>query len=142
MSTQINIRLRMVHAVARAADQCFADRAKELGALAANALGEGHRSQITGLESIANAALKVSDIFDYIKLRTARHAEWRQNSLGPKLLAYLEQDLGRERDRICQELGSPDETLRQEVYLRLIRAFVQQFAAHYEYSLVEKEGSR
>jgi len=143
----MNTRLKMLHEVALVADgPAFTSRARELGGLAATALGEKHRSQITGLESLANSTLKVSDVFDYLKLRTARHKEWRESELGQQLLQYLEQDLAQEREQICLRLGLSDEApeqreQRQEVYRALIRAFVQQLAAHYEYALALPEGA-
>jgi|GEM_PF-5099172 hypothetical protein len=96
-----------------------------------------HWVRTTGLESIANSAFKVSDIFDYIKTRTARH-EQRWLRLGQQLLTYLEQDLGQKRNAICQDLGLSNQEDHQEVYLLLIRAFIQQLVAHYEYAGVEQ----
>ena len=148
---QDKLRLQMVRAVEIEADaEPFYNKATELGQKAARALGRDKRSQITGLESIANSTQKASDVFDYIKLRTARQKEWQQGELGQEILKYLETDLRGKRDNIYKTLGLPpiqsarqqEVSLRQEVYMRLIRAFVAHLAAQYEFSCMTEEGNR
>lgn len=144
MSLSTNSRMRIVRSVALEAD-AFYDDAKKLGELAARSLGQNKRSQATGLESIANSSQKVSDVFDYVKLRTARQKEWQKDNLGKELITNLEK-LALKRDRICADLHIEGQTfegrtIHQEVYILLIRAFVSQFAAQYEYavSISEKQ---
>ena len=54
------------------------ENAVQLGDHAAYVLGKKHRSQMTSLESIAESALKTSDILDYVKKQTARFDYWRR----------------------------------------------------------------
>lgn len=126
------MRIKILRQVALRAD-IFYGKAEELGSKAATALGKDKRSQISGLEGIANSALKTSDVFDFIKLRTARQAPWKD--WGPALLNFLRKDLRKERKRICDTLGMDQQSVDGlEVYLLLIREFVRQLAAHYEYA--------
>jgi len=127
----------------------FYEDAIQLGDHAAYALTKAHRSQMTGLENIAESALKASDILDYIKRQTARTLSWRQvfpgekpsdEAFGERLKNYLEKELARKRDAICGSkmlrIGNEtdeDKTLRRHVYLLLIRQFIRQVVAEYEY---------
>jgi hypothetical protein len=133
--TDQRLRMKMLRAVALRADN-FYDKAEALGAKAAASLKEKKRAQISGLEGIANSALKTTDVFDFIKLRTARQKEWRGEDWGAELLAYLSQDLRKEREEICSDLGIEDPQSAEglNVHLLLIREFVRQLAAHYEYA--------
>ncbi|MBU0496244.1 MAG: hypothetical protein KKA73_07105 [Chloroflexi bacterium] len=127
------IRMRMLREVALRADG-FYPTAERLGHKAAKELTERKRAQITGLESIANSALKTSDVFDFIKIRTARQKEWQNGHWGSELLKFLSQDLRRHREQICAVLQvEPQSAEGLEVHLLLIREFVRQLAAHYEY---------
>lgn len=149
----MNIGLQIARAVAKELDQDDVyNRAKELGSQAVGSQGKGlRRAQISGLESVANGTRKVSDVFDYIKLRTARHKEWRTNEIGAALLEALENELRIRRDGICSELTRTlaqavpptivDDYLRQDIYLRLIRGFVGQLAAQYEFASMQQKGS-
>src|SRR5947209_14868618 len=126
----------------------FYEDAIQLGDHAAYALTKAHRSQMTGLENIAESALKASDILDYIKRQTARTLSWRQvfpgekpsdEAFGERLKNYLEKELARKRDAICGSkmlrIGNEtdeDKTLRRHVYLLLIRQFIRQVVAEYE----------
>jgi len=139
----MNREMAVVREVAIEADKFYAN-AEEFGRWAARAL-TGKRAQITGLESIANSSLKVSDVLDYLKKQTAKAKtgkEWRQlnpdqKELGRQLIAFIHDDLSSTRDAICgriaastgQEIGEFD---KQQVFLALIREFVRQVAAQYE----------
>lgn len=127
-------RMEMLREVALYADkETFYAKAEELGKKAAGALTRSKRSQITGLEAVANSALKTSDVFDFIKVRSARHKEW--HSWGPELLKYFRGELGKQRRQICQETLkiNPQSVDGLYVHLLLIREFVRQLSAHYEY---------
>jgi len=128
--------------------EAFYEEAKALGVLAAQAFEEKHRSQVTGLENIAESSFKTSDIFDYVKRQTARHEEWQKNEFGKKLLEKLETDLAKRRDSICSsrlKIGNKTDDERQErrrLHLLLIRQFVRQMVVHYEFHTRFGEGSQ
>src|SRR6266849_5855024 len=91
----------------------FYEDAVKLGDHAAYALKARHRSQMTGLESIAESAFKTSDIFDYIKKQTARFPHWRQafpgnegsdQGFGERLKTYMEKELAVKVTSICKKL--------------------------------------
>jgi hypothetical protein len=126
----------------------FYEDAIQLGDHAAYALTIRHRSQMTGLENIAESALKYSDVLDYIKRQTARFSYWRQDfpngeapkgSFGERLKVQLEDDLAKKRDVICKEKlkigdkSDKDRQVRRRVYLLLIRQFLRHMVAQYEY---------
>lgn len=125
-------RIGMRREVALQADR-FYDDAQALGKLAAEA--KTKRAQISGLEAIVNSADKTSDVFDFIKLRAARHKEWRKHDWGARLLDALSKDLRRKKEDICKDLEIEQQSLDGlEVHLLLMREFVRQVAAHYEYA--------
>lgn len=125
--------------------EAFYEEAVQLGDHAAYVLGKDRRSQMTNLETIAESALKTTDIFDYIKKQTGRFEEWRkgdgsvQQGLGERLLAELGK-LARRRDSICGstrlDIGNKTDEQKQErqrIYLLLIRQFIRQMVAEYEF---------
>jgi len=112
----------------------FQEKAESIGSRAALALGGNKRSQITGLESTANSALKVTDVLNYIKLRTARQEKWREGQWGQDLLEFLTGPLRVYKQEICQSLAIDQNSIEGlEVHLMLIREFVRQLSAEYEY---------
>jgi hypothetical protein len=131
-------RMLILREVALLADKpTFYNKAEELGKKAAEALTDRKRSQITGLESLANSAFKTSDVFDFIKLRLARQDEWRKSNWGEDLLNFLSRDLREHRKMICKNLIpqiESDSPGGLEIHLLLIREFIRQLAAHYEYA--------
>ena len=174
-------RMSILREVAYRADLFYED-AERLGQKAARALTSKKRSQITGLEAVANSALKTSDVFDFIKTRTARHEEWRKENFGPELLSFLTEELGRDCRNIRQALNIQNkgsEELRKhlkeveeilgtrknipkklrkrlqeigemleiqdtgaekiEIHLLLIREFVRQLSAQYEWKIRESD---
>jgi hypothetical protein len=168
MRTEMQIKLE----VSDQAENFYQD-AVQLGDHAAFALKARHRSQMTGLENVAESTLKSSDVLDYIKRQTARFPYWRQNfpkdlsnqttnerskqseesdpsnkGFGERLKQYLEEDLVKKRNVICSEkhLNISDKTdedrqLRRRIYLLLIRQFLRQMVAQYEYRVsFEKKG--
>jgi len=130
--------MQIVRAVALAADGFYED-AKNLGETAVDCFTGGRRSQITGLESLANGAIKVSDVLDYIKKQVGKDTDksdrqsWRKNDFGKKLLEYLEVNLKRQLGTLSLSPPSVDKAEQQRVHLMLIREFVRQMSAHYEY---------
>ena len=73
----MKIEMQIILEVNNQAENFYED-AVRLGDHAAYALTIRHRSQVAGLENIAESALKVSDILDYVKRQTARFSYWRQ----------------------------------------------------------------
>lgn len=138
-------RMMILREVAIRADtDAFYTTAEELGRKAAEGLSERKRAQISGLENIANSTLKTTDVFDFVKLRTARHHEWRKQKWGQELLSYLNDNLRRHRVAICKQLDLDEQGADGTyVHLLLIRTFIHQLAAHYEYvcMLREKQGA-
>jgi hypothetical protein len=142
----MNTEMQILREVNIAAEYFYGD-AVEHGKHAAYVLTKTHRSQMTGLENIADSSPKVSDILDYIKRQTARFPYWRQSfpgetpsdeAFGERLKDYLEKDLKDKRDAICSRLeigdeSEPHKTWRRHTYLLLIRQFVRQVVAEYEY---------
>jgi hypothetical protein len=123
----------------------FYNEGARFGKWAALAFGSRRRSQITGLEAIANSSLKVSDVLDYLKKQTARadkDRDWRhrneeQLELGPQLIAFIHNTLKNKRDLICDSVATDTEQPvaeeeKQRTHLALIREFVRQVSAHYE----------
>ncbi len=142
---------------ATAESDAFYGKAEKLGQHAAQALKASHRSQLTGLENIAESTLKTTDILDYIKKQTARFSYWRQGfpqaenpneGFGESLKKYLEQDLRTRRDTICNarlKIGDKtdeDKQHRRRVYLLLMRQFIRQMVVEYEYRVSLNIGSR
>lgn len=147
--------LREVSAVAESDD--FYGKAQQLGQHAAHTLKASHRSQLTGLENIAESTFKSTDILDYIKKQTARYTFWQQGPQGGKpeekgfgesLKNWLEQDVRAKRDTLCNgKLKIGDKTdeqklIRRRVYLLLMRQFIRQMVIEYEYSVSQSNGKR
>lgn len=130
-------RMKLMREIAVRADQFYND-AEQLGNAAAKSLTARRRSQMNGLENVANSTLKVSDILDYIKTRTARSdkgKDWQKDDFGKSLLTFIENTLRNSYRRdICGVLSLDENSPEaQQVYLYLIRAFVHQLVAHYEF---------
>ena len=157
----MNIEMQIIREVNIQAEGFYED-AIDFGKHAAYAFRKEHRSQMTGLENIANSALKVADILDYIKRQTARSKEsqqWRRDfpdpkdpqeeAFGQRLLRYLEEDLDTKHNNIANRLKIGNQTekdrgWRRSIYLHLIRQFVRQMAVQYEYCVIfgtEKKGA-
>lgn len=148
---QKNREIKIIREVNNQAELFYEDAVK-IGDHAAYALGRSHRSQLTGLENVAEGALKITDIFDYIKRQTARYSYWRTAFpthtnviFGERLLSYLENDLAKARDETCDlvpigNTSDEDKRLRRRVYLLLVRQFIGQMVIEYEYR-VNSDGS-
>lgn len=134
--------MQLVRAVALAADGFYGD-AKKLGEVAAGCFPSSRRSQITGLENVAAGAIKISDVLDYVKKQIGKEASnqpdkhiWRKDDFGIQLLEYLEKSLREQLDRLAITPPLTDAAERQRTHLMLIREFVRQVAAHYEFSKI------
>lgn len=134
--------------------EVFYEEAIKLCDHAAHALTGRRRSQMTSLENVAESALKASDVLDYVKRQTARFSAWREPMLndaskqgfGERLKNCMEKLLKERLAVICssKRLDIDDKTdenrqLRRRIYLLLIRQFLRQMVAQYEYrvSLIE-----
>lgn len=154
----MNTDMQIIREVNIQAEGFYKD-AIDFGRHAAYALQKEHRAQMTGLENVANSALKVADILDYIKRQTARSKEsqqWRRDFPDPKdpqeeafglrLLRYLEENLDTRRNIIANRLniGNNDREQRRSIHLHLIRQFVRQVVIQYEFCVIfgtEKKGA-
>ncbi|MGH2506497.1 MAG: hypothetical protein ACRDHZ_03640 [Ktedonobacteraceae bacterium] len=133
----------------------FYGKAQELGKIAALSFNEmksaeksRHRSQMTGLENIADTTLKVSDVLDYIKKQIARRQAWTAvvdgQRFGESLKTYIENDLKNMVNKVCESVGIGNETEedmrdRQRIHLDLTRQLIRQIVVHYEYAVSPAE---
>jgi hypothetical protein len=145
----VNKEMQIIREVNAQAELFYGD-AVNLGQHAASTFTDRHRSQLTGLENIAESAFKTTDILDYIKKQTARFRHWQQGyslavpstneGFGERLKKYLEIELPKKRDSISKKLSIGDKTdeekqERRRVYLLLIRQFIHHMVVEYEYSV-------
>jgi len=120
----------------------FYEQTTELGKIAANAIGNKHRTQINSLENIALSTLKVSDVLDYIKKQIARDEKWRVNDFGNLLKKHIETQLLEARDDICEKVTVDKNSAEaQQIYLALIREFIRQIVVNYQYTLIQEAQS-
>ncbi len=155
----------------RAGSDDFYNRAQALGTLAAKSFLEvqkeerqqrrvseekqkndlqKHRSQMTGLENIAETTLKVTDVLDYIKKQTARQPGWKKEvdgeRFGVRLKNYLEGEFKTvDVHQVCIKVDIGDDTdsdkrMHQQVALELLRQLIRQLVVQYEYYISEGEG--
>ena len=133
--------------IAAKSDSYYADT-QALGDLAWHAFGEGNKSQIRNLESIANAATRVADILDFIKKQTGRsrpERRWRYRNFGPTLLEKFDGTLRKDSQIICESVKSEvtDAAIeaddQRRMHILLCREFIRHVSAHYLYKGVVKE---
>ncbi len=129
----MNTQMKILKQIAIKAD-LFREKTKSLGEIAEKAFSDKHKSQVKNLENIANSALKVSDVLDYVKRQTGRDKKWKTEGFGEKLLQETEVFLKQTRDNICGNLQITSDEQKLEVYLLLIREFIRQIVIHYEFS--------
>ena len=151
----MNPEMMVIREVSIEAEDFYED-AVQLGDHAAYALKARHRSQLTGLENIAESTFKTSDVFDYIKKQIARFDHWRQpfssqqggqQGFGERLRVYLENDLARKRDAVCARLGKGETSYqekqeRRRIYLLLMRQFLRSMVVQYEYRVAESKNGK
>lgn len=150
----MNPEMKIIREVSNQAEK-FYEEAIALGDHAAHVLKAAHRSQMTSLENIAESTFKISDVFDFIKKQTARFSYWRQSMpenisatentkanqpFGPRLKDFLEQNLKEAADKLCDpaclDIGNTSDKDLQErrrIHLLLIRQFIRQMVAQYEF---------
>lgn len=150
----MNRRTMIILNVNKEAEDFYA-ASQELGELAAKTFSqesdrgrERHRSQMTGLENIAETTQKWTDVLDYIKKQMARQRGWTKvydgKSFGESLKNYIEVELRKSLTHVCNRVQIGDESYddkrdRQQVYLYLIRQFIRQVVVQYEYKASELE---
>ncbi len=146
--------IKIAREVASQAEVLYSD-ATRLGDHAARAFGgeERRRSQMTGLETIANSTFKTTDIFDYVKKQTARHKGWQHREgeggerFGERLLQQLQGELANRARAIADRLRIGDTTdedkqKRRHIHLLLMRQFIRQMVVQYEYKAELDKGRR
>lgn len=154
IQNRLNKRMMIILRVNEQAEQ-FYNKSQELGNIAAQSFNEmsgaekgRHRSQMTGLENIADTTSKVSDVLDYIKKQIARRKGWttviKGQRFGESLKTYIENDLKNTMNKVCESVGIRNETEddmrdRQRIHLDLTRQLIRQIVVHYEYVLSLEE---
>jgi hypothetical protein len=149
----MNIEMKIIREVSLEAEECYPEAVK-LGDHAAYALKSRHRSQLTGLENIAESTFKTSDILDYAKKQIARFGHWRlpdptasnpQQGFGERLKDYLEKELPTRVERICEsrrlnirKATDDDKQQRRHIYLLLMRQVIRQIVVQYEYRVSQE----
>jgi len=121
VSERMRLRMTILQKVNAEAEK-FYESSKDLGTLVEHALRseeaqkpdskERHRAQMTGLENVAESAMKYTDILDYIKKQFARQGieAWRKDliaenlSYGQELRALIEKYLAGQGLRFGQVL--------------------------------------
>lgn len=132
----MNQRMIILKQVAIHSDK-YSSQVKQMGELAKKAF-ENKKHQMKQLENIADGAMKVSDVLDYIKRQTGKSAnnkKWKKNQFGKKLLEIIENKLLAEGDRIFKNLDIGSEENRLEINLLLIREFIRRMVIHYEFCI-------
>ena len=138
----------------------FYKTSQDLGELAAKSFfplkendRQKHRSQMTGLENVAETTLKWTDVLDYIKKQMARPRGWTTlydgKSFGESLKQYIEVEIPKRVECICNdnrlrigEQSDEEKRIRQYIRLALIRQLIRQVVVHYEYRVNEMEEKR
>jgi transcription initiation factor TFIID subunit TAF12 len=134
----------------QAGSEEFYQKSQDLGMLAAQSFrGEQGRSQMTGLENMAETTLKVTDVLDYIKKQTARQRGWQKEvgshgeRFGESLKKYIESGLESFVKEVCfnsiNSTTSEGKQERQEAYLELVRQSIRQIVVQYEYQVSQQE---
>jgi cell division protein FtsB len=103
------------------------------------------KTQVRGLETLAYTTDKVSDVFDWLKVRVGRdekRSKWAKEGIGREVLTVLEGLRDDARSIAAQvkkayPLPNEDPDLERQVHLRLIREYLKHLAAHFEYAKAE-----
>lgn len=128
-------KLKLVREISIKADSPeFRENSKMLGEKASKIFSE--KAQIKKLENTANFALKVTDIYNYIKRQTGKDTKgknWRSQEFGSGLLKSLEELENNDGKDICKNLDISSPAEKMQVNLLLAREFIRQLVVHYEY---------
>jgi hypothetical protein len=103
------------------------------------------KTQVRGLETLAYTTDKVSDVFDWLKVRVGRdekRSKWAKEGIGHEVLTVLEGLRDDARSIAAQvekayPLPNEDPDLERHVHLRLIREYLKHLVAHFEYAKAE-----
>ena len=128
-------RMQIIKLVELKADSYY-DDAQRLAEAGKKAVGGMGKSQLEKLRGIADCALKVSDVLNYIKNQAARHEKWRENDFADELLEKVNIKLRKDMNEVCSQLPSPptSDLEKQQIHLMLIREYINQFVTHCFYS--------
>lgn len=144
----ISINVLILEEISKKADGYY-EKSKNFGELASTIFGDKKKSQIRNLENIAYSSSMISHIYDYIKIQTGKsntNEDWRKDKFGEKLLNQLielKDDAKVIKDNVKNHnREEATEELTRQIHLKLIREFIKQLGAHYNYSLVPKEEGR
>lgn len=140
MSLKENMTLKAMREVnIRADSKSFRDSAASLGAQATRLFAD--KSQLKKLENTGNSALKITDIYNYIKRQTGKDGKaqnWNKEQFGTSLLQKLQGVERDEGENICTLLAINVPEDRMEVNLMLAREFIRQMVIHYEYEMRDR----
>jgi hypothetical protein len=129
--------------IAARSDAYYSDT-QSLGEVAWLAFGERNKSQIRNLENIANSAMRVADILDFVKRQTGRSRptkQWRFQDFGHNLLEKLDKPVRQDaqnifdsvkRDVRDHQLGIDDQ---RQIHIFLCREFIRHLSANYLYKM-------
>lgn len=137
-------RAALQRALALAADQ-FSHETEQYGKDAARlftaSASDRGRSQVQQLLTIANSARSVSEVLDFIKRQIGkdRGQAWRSD-FGHKLIERLGNGL---KERVADLDPQPSDAFeQQQAHLALIRRYVAQIYANYEYYRAQPSDGR
>jgi hypothetical protein len=133
-SHQVEIAIRKE--ISLKSDEYF-EAAKPLAEIAKQAFGNQNKAQLNNLESIANGAMRVADILDFIKRQTGRSKQWGYIGFGPKLLQRLDESVRKDGQIILETFAKEklDIADLRRIHILLCREFIRHLCAHYLYSL-------
>jgi hypothetical protein len=159
----MNKRIQLIMRVnEQAGHQDFYEQSQKFGMLAVESFKgeqnqERHRSQMTGLENIAETTLKVTDVLDFIKKQTAqqrvqrgKEAQGWKKKVGEKgelfgelLINHIKDGLQPFINDVCLDFidsaTQQGKRERQEAHLELVRQFIRQLVVRYEYEMALRE---
>lgn len=123
----------------------YYDEIKALGEIASQAFGKQNKSQISNLENVANSAVRVADVLDFIKRQTGRSKpakQWSYLGFGHKLLQKLDESIRKDAQIIVKTLEPQTSSAELEtddlrrIHILLCREFIHHLSAHYHYTAV------
>jgi hypothetical protein len=133
--SQIILRVERDRLIAKKSDEFASGLTREI---ASSLVGSKlDKTQVRGLENLANTTDKISEITDWLKIRIGRDGKgvhWSYKGTGHQLLAALE-NLRSEAKEITQVLKKYpfDSDFERQVHLQLCREFLKHLSTHFEY---------